>query len=128
MRGGWGKPQGGMRSRPWWKMVATTPSRSRSTSWFQNSQHQKAEASKHLVPRRILQTTRIEAVLRTVDLDDEPCGQASEIGDVASFRHLPPEVQTLRLQATQMNPEFHLLRRHALAQTAGNLVRHGSAP
>ena len=91
------------------------------------SQHKKAKASERLVPFCILQAIPIEAVLGAIDLNYKPCGQAGEINDIAGSRHLSPKVQTLRLQAAQMNPEFHFLWRHALAQAAGNLVRHGSA-
>jgi hypothetical protein len=72
----------------------------------------------------VLSGARIEAVLRAVDLDDEPVTQTDEIEDLTPAWRLTAEVVPVRTQLTQAQPKLDLLRGHAPAQLARALVGH----
>jgi hypothetical protein len=57
----------------------------------------------------------IEIVLAAVDLDNEMMLHADKIDNVTFARRLTPEVKSALAPCSQVNPKFHLLRRHPLA-------------
>lgn len=72
----------------------------------------------------VMPDLRAVAMLRSVDLDDQFAAETDEIQKLAPERRLTAEMQALRTQETQLRPDFDLLRRHALPQTARVCVRH----
>jgi hypothetical protein len=66
-----------------------------------------------------------ETMLSTVDLDNEPMLQAGEVDDISSNRHLTAKMKPGRAQGAQCDPEFRLLRGHALAQGTRDAERNG---
>jgi hypothetical protein len=94
------------------------------------AQDRKTAAFKHSIPLAITLPVILETVLRTVDLDNQPSVETSEVDDVSTQRNLstklPPALTITK--NTQMRPKLHLLWRHLFAQAARNFVRHGDSP
>jgi len=61
-----------------------------------------------LVASLIAPTTKLDIVLATVELDDEPRRDTSEIDDEFADRSLTAEVEPLRLHQSQRSPQFSL--------------------
>jgi hypothetical protein len=77
------------------------------------------------VSARILAQADILSMLRAVHFDNHFVFEADEVEHVTIDRRLTAEVEPLRPQSAQMDPEFNLLRRHVLAQRSGAGNGHG---
>jgi len=64
------------------------------------------------------------AVLRTIEFDNQLGSEADEIENIAVRRRLPAEMMALCAQASQMRPDLRLVRRHPLAERAGEIFAH----
>jgi len=80
------------------------------------------------IARRVASRMRIEIMLSAVDLDDKTMLQANKINDKIVTRRLTAKVKAAFAPRSEMNPEFHLLRRHLFAKAPCDLVRHKPPP
>jgi hypothetical protein len=87
-----------------------------------------AALRKRFVSHAVAAAIFIEAVLVTVDLDDDSRTPALEVDDVRHERRLAAKVMAERAQFTEPLPELHLLPRHGLAQVAGVWIHHRLLP
>ncbi len=80
------------------------------------------------VPHAVEAAVIVKAVLMSIDFYDESGAATFEIHDVVRDRRLAPEVMADRSQLAKLDPKFHFLPGHRLAQLAGDFVRHELPP
>ena len=88
------------------------------------SQHAKSIADEMPVAGPIPRGVVIEIVLAAIDFDDQLLLQANEVDDETAARRLAAEMKAALAPRAQMNPQLDFLRRHCLAQLAGDLIGH----
>jgi hypothetical protein len=81
-----------------------------------------------LIAIRITPGMSVEVMLPAVDFDDETVLEADKVNDITIARRLPSKMKTTVSPFTQMDPQFHFLRGHLLAQTTRDLVCHDPHP
>jgi hypothetical protein len=74
-------------------------------------QNTKAAVHQSLISFRVSRLVGVEVVLAAVDFDHKPMLQTYEIDNVTLARSLPTKMKSECTPATQVIPDFHLLRR-----------------
>ena len=77
-----------------------------------------------LITNAIMDRLMIRGMVAAIQLNCEARFQAREIEDISDHRHLPPEMQALRSQSTEGEPQPDLLPGHGLAKFTSAFVSH----
>ena len=87
-------------------------------------QHAKAHGAQAAISPRVIDD--LIAVVVAIDLDDQPCLQAGEVGEVGSNRHLASKLATHQLPAAQAVPKAPFGPGHLPPELLGALIASGT--